>query len=214
EKAVVTTEEPGCKLAEVDLVINIDASSSMTESNFLEMLDFCKDIVDYTDVDSGSARIGILVFSTDAEIQFHLNKYNTTAAVKAAIDKIEFIYGRTNTAAALRTMHSRMFTRSNGDRPEVPNVGILLTDGVSNLDIRRTIPEANNARTKDIELYAIGIKVSDTQELDSIANTPTDQFRFLVKTFEELAGLTEKIICGERFGAGCGNIFILPERCL
>ncbi|XP_060571775.1 uncharacterized protein LOC132729952 [Ruditapes philippinarum] len=152
EKAVVTTKEPGCKLAEVDLVINIDSSLSMRKSNFQTMLDFCKELVDYTDVDSGSVRIGVLIYSTEVVIQFHLNEYNTSAAVKAAIDKIPYIYGNTNTADAILTMYSRMFTRSNGDRPGVPNVGILLTDGVSNINAGRTIPEANIARTKDILL--------------------------------------------------------------
>jgi hypothetical protein len=122
------------------------------------MRDFCKDLVDYADVDSGSVRIGVLIYSTDVQIQFNLNEYKTTSAVKAAIDNIPYIYGSTNTADAIMTMHSRMFTRSNGDRPGVPNIGIVLTDGVSNINSRRTIPEANTARRKDIEVYAIGKK--------------------------------------------------------
>ncbi|XP_060566778.1 uncharacterized protein LOC132725621 isoform X26 [Ruditapes philippinarum] len=203
--AVVPTQQPGCGLAEVDLVIIIDASTSVTAPNFQKMRDFCKDLVDYADVDSGSVRIGVLIYSTDVQIQFNLNEYKTTSAVKAAIDNIPYIYGSTNTADAIMTMHSRMFTRSNGDRPGVPNIGIVLTDGVSNINSRRTIPEANTARRKDIEVYAIGIGLTDTREVDAIANTPTDQFSFNVKKFEELAGLAETIFGGEGGGAGCGK---------
>ena len=32
----------------------------------------------------------------------------------------------------------------DGDRPQVPNVLIMLTDGVPNVDVDRTIPEAIN----------------------------------------------------------------------
>ncbi len=40
---------------------------------------------------------------------------------------------RTNTAAALRYMTDTMFSAGNGDRSGIPNVAIVITDGVPNV---------------------------------------------------------------------------------
>ena len=37
--------------------------------------------------------------------------------------------GETNTHHAIETMHRESFTLFNGDRPDKPNIAILLTDG-------------------------------------------------------------------------------------
>lgn len=63
-----------------------------------------------------------------------------------AIDNIPYIYGSTNTADALKVMRNQMFIPSRGDRSDAPNVCVLLTDGVSNINSRRTIPEAEDTR--------------------------------------------------------------------
>ena len=120
------------------------------------MRDFAKDLVDKADVDSGSVRFGALIYSTEVQIEFNLGDYRTGTDIKAAIDRIPYIYGSTNSADALLTMHSRMFTRASGDRPDVDNVAFLITDGVSNINSRRTIPEAEAARRLGIHIYAIG----------------------------------------------------------
>jgi len=91
---------------------------------------------------SGAVRVGILSYSTEVEVHFHLNSYSTKADVFNAIDKIPYAYGSTNTAGALMTLHSVMFTSANGDREGVPNTAIVITDGVSNIDARQTIPQA------------------------------------------------------------------------
>lgn len=121
------------------------------------MLQFAKDIVDKADIDSGSVRVGALIYSSEVEIQFHLNQYTTETEVKAAIDRIPYIYGSTNSADALRTMHDQMFSALNGDRADAENIAFMITDGISNINSRRTIPEAATAHRKGIRVYAIGM---------------------------------------------------------
>ena len=51
-----------------------------------------------------------------------------------------------------------MFTPECGDRPDAPNIGIVLTDGVSSRDTNMTIPSADQARNeKHVNIYAIGV---------------------------------------------------------
>ena len=148
-----------CGLSKVDVVIILDASTSVTEGNFQKMRDFAKDLVDKADVDSGSVRFGALIYSTEVQIEFNLGEYRTGTDIKAAIDRIPYIYGSTNSADALLTMYSQMFTRANGDRPHVDNVAFMITDGVSNINSRRTIPAAEAARRLGIRIYAIGRRI-------------------------------------------------------
>ena len=49
-----------------------------------------------------------------------------------------------------------MFTADNGDRPNVPNMGIVITDGRSN-DPNATKMEAAAARAKGITMVAVGV---------------------------------------------------------
>ena len=59
--------------------------------------------------------------------------------------------------------------------------------------------------------------MTDTREVDGIANTPTDQYSFNVREFDELAGLAEQIFGGNGGGAGCSKflmfILILCNAC-
>ena len=54
-------------------------------------------------------------------------------------------------------MYHDMFVEDKGDRPNVPNIGLVITDGVSNRDENLTIPEADNARSRGIMMIAVGI---------------------------------------------------------
>ena len=201
-----------CGLSKVDAVIILDASTSVTERNFQKMRDFAKDLVDKADVDSGSVRFGVLIYSTEVEIQFHLNEYRTSADIKAAIDLIPYIYGSTNSADALQSMHTVMFTRRNGDRPEVENIAFMITDGVSNINSRRTVPEAESARQDGIHIYSIGIGLTDTRELDSMASVPASKNSFNVQEFEELEGLADDIFGGD--ACGKNSVWFCTLTCL
>ena len=168
------------------------------------MKDFVKDFLFVADIDGGSIRVGVIIYSTEDYLQFNLNQYNTKMDVFMAIDDIPYRFGSTNTADALRTMYTVMYTAENGDRPGVPNVCIVVTDGISNINSRRTIPDAEQARAKGIHIYAIGIGLTDTTELDGIASKPVDENRFAVQEFEELRGLRDKV-----FSALCPGLYWL-----
>ena len=55
----------GCALARTDLVFIVDASTSVTESNFRKVLSFIQDFVRTADIDSGNVRIAVALYSTD-----------------------------------------------------------------------------------------------------------------------------------------------------
>ena len=191
-----------CDYAKVDLVFVLDASTSVTEPNYGVMKDFIKYFLYNAAVDNGNVRVGVIIYSTEDHLQFNLNEYSDKPSLYDAIEFMPYRYGSTNTADALKTMRTVMFTPENGDRPDIPNVAIVLTDGVSNINSRRTIPEAEQARAEGIHIYAIGIGLTDETELDGIASKPVDENRFRVQEFSELRDLRGKI-----FAALCASQF-------
>ena len=54
-----------CALARTDLVIIIDSSTSVTAANFQKILNFIKDFVRASDIDSGNVRVGVVLYSTE-----------------------------------------------------------------------------------------------------------------------------------------------------
>lgn len=184
-------------------MIVLDASTSVGEDNFKKMLEFCKDFLSNADIDSGNVRAGILSYSTGVKIEFQIGAHSTTADIQNAIDGIKYAYGSTNTADAIETMASQMFGTS-ADRDDAPNIGIIVTDGVSNINSRRTIPEAVEARKKGIHIYTIGIGLTDTEEVFAIATPPHQENSFNVQSFDELRGLDQKI-----FSSICPGMLML-----
>ena len=54
--------------------------------------------------------------------------------------------GTTNTPEAIRLMYEQQFIEIRGDRPTVPNIGVIITDGRSNVNPDDTIPNAVQAQ--------------------------------------------------------------------
>ena len=175
------------------------------------MKDFVKKFLHSANIDNGEMRVGLLSYSSTVTVEFQLNSFGSKTEVFNAVDAIPWRYGSTNTADALKTMHAEMFTEANGDRPGVPNICIIMTDGVSNINYQRTISEAETSREKGIHIYAIGISLQELWEVNGIASEPASLNVFAVDSFDELEGLDEKIYeatCSGNVSFNLLNIFI------
>ena len=168
-----------------DLVFILDTSARVTEANFKSMLQFSKQLLNYIDIDSGNLRIGFLTSSAKVQIHFHLRRYQKKSDIIQAIDQIPYVKGSTNTAEALKTPRM-MFVPRKGDRPDVMNIALLLTDARTNLNSKKTLLQAKRARDKFFKIIALGIGFPDEKELNQIAS---DDLSFSVKDFSILANL-------------------------
>ena len=110
--------------------------------------------------------------------------------------------GTTNVAQALNFMTDQQFVSQRGDRPNVQNIGIVITDGRSNVTPENTIPNAVRAQAAGIRMYSIGITNDvDENELRQMSSSPQvlGQNYFLAPQFTDLqplvSALTEQT-CG------------------
>ena len=58
---------------------------------------------------------------------------------------------------AFWTMHTSMFTASNGDRMDAQNLCLVITDGVSAADLTRLASEAVKIRQEGITLMTVHV---------------------------------------------------------
>ena len=76
-----------------------------------------------------------------ASVKFFLNEYTNKEDIYNAIDDIFYDEGNTNIAHAIEMTRTEMFTRRNGDRFNVPNLGILITDGEAKVNAKKVRSE-------------------------------------------------------------------------
>jgi len=122
----------------VDVIFIVDESGSVTVENFELMKTFLSDLVGTldVDVDSGRTRIGLVTYSeyVDTTEAFNLNEYSSVADIQSAVAALTYTGGRTYTHLALEYVRTTMLTSAAGDRPDVPNVVVVMTDGKSTND--------------------------------------------------------------------------------
>ena len=158
----------------------------MTLQNFQKVLNATKRFIADPDIDinNGLVRVGIVVYSNTAVSQFHLNTYTNKRQILKAVSNIRYTYGQTHTAEALRLMRTTMFTEANGDRPDVPNVAIIVTDGASTINNEDTLPEADLTRLQGIRIFGIGVGLTNTSELEGIAGEKENTYT--IEHFDDL----------------------------
>ena len=81
-----------------------------------------------------------------------------SAAMQAQAMSLPYIRGTTNTAAALDYLVDTMFTNGNGDRSDVNNVVVFMTDGNSN-DKDATVTAAMRVKSDNIHIITVQVMV-------------------------------------------------------
>ncbi|XP_045171316.1 cartilage matrix protein-like [Mercenaria mercenaria] len=162
-----------CQGKNADIMFVVDMSSSIWVKYFKDQLQFIADLVSFFDINSGKTRVGMLTFSNDTELQFHLGTYNSQEDIRTAIQSVQSKGGITNTHLALHEARYEMFNSKHGSRSgDVVHICIVITDGVSRLP-KMTVVESNLNHRAGMEVFAIGVGDDiDVKELNDIASRP------------------------------------------
>ncbi|XP_053875162.1 collagen alpha-1(XIV) chain isoform X1 [Malaclemys terrapin pileata] len=178
-----------CKTPAIaDIVILIDGSWSIGRFNFRLVRLFLENLVGAFNVASEKTRIGLAQYSGDPRIEWHLNAFSTKDAVLDAVRNLPYKGGNTLTGLALTFILENSFKPEAGARPNVSKIGILITDGKSQDDV---IPPAKNLRDAGVELFAIGVKNADINELKEIASEPDSTHVYNVADFNFMHTIVE-----------------------
>ncbi|KAF5901087.1 collagen alpha-1(XIV) chain isoform X1, partial [Clarias magur] len=191
--------EDGIKLSEVDqfvcttsaiadIVILVDGSWSIGRLNFRLVRTFLENLVNAFDVGINKTRIGLAQYSGDPRIEWHLNAFTTKDAVIDAVKNLPYKGGNTLTGLALKYILKNSFKPESGSRSNVPKIGILITDGKSQDAVE--VP-AQSLKDAGVEVFAIGVKNADENELKIISSQPHDTHTYNVADFSIMNTIVE-----------------------
>ena len=179
--------EPKCK-AIVDVGFILDSSGSL-RNDYSKEKDFLNALAATFGVSDTGSRAGVITFSYNSEHSIKLNDYSDLTRFREAVNKIPLMGSTTRIDKALRLTQKELFSLSNGARPGIPKLLVLLTDGSQTKDADAEDPViiAEEIRRSGIRVLVIGIgKGVDKAELSQIAGGENNAYN--AETFAELVG--------------------------
>uniref|UniRef100_A0A3B3DVD7 Collagen, type XII, alpha 1b n=1 Tax=Oryzias melastigma TaxID=30732 RepID=A0A3B3DVD7_ORYME len=180
-----------CKTtAKADIVLLVDGSWSIGRLNFKTIRNFIGRMVGVFDIGPDRVQIGLAQYSGDPRTEWHLNAYPTRSSLLDAVDKLPYKGGNTMTGMALNYILESNFKPEVGMRADARKIGVLITDGKSQDDI---IVNSQKLKDSGIELYAIGVKNADENELRSIASEPDEIHMYNVNDFKFLLDIVDDL---------------------
>ena len=193
----------------MDLCLVIDSSGSIRDNNppggspdnYDLQLEFLGNLVRAFSIGPDATRVGALIFSEQVILEFTLSQYDNAEAIINAILASPYLGQTTNTPEALRVTRTQCFNPANGDRPNVPNLAIVVTDGVPYPDDRRT-PALNEARAlRDTGAVVISIGITnaiDEDFLKGMSSAPQvlGQNYFTATNFDVLNEIRKTVVQG------------------
>uniref|UniRef100_A0A9J8D9Y9 Collagen, type XII, alpha 1a n=1 Tax=Cyprinus carpio carpio TaxID=630221 RepID=A0A9J8D9Y9_CYPCA len=205
EPPTFETPEVMCKTtAQADIVLLVDGSWSIGRLNFKTIRSFIGRMVGAFDIGPDRVQIGLAQYSGDPKTEWHLNTHRTRKELLDAVASLPYKGGNTLTGLALNYILQNNFKPNVGMRPNSRKIGVLVTDGKSQDDI--TV-NSQNLRDQGIELYAIGVKNADENELRTIASDPDDIHMYNVADFSFLLDIVDDLtnnLCNSVKGPGGG----------
>ncbi|XP_044022471.1 collagen alpha-1(XII) chain isoform X2 [Siniperca chuatsi] len=192
-----------CKTkAQADIVLLVDGSWSIGRLNFKTIRAFIARMVGVFDIGPERVQIGLAQYSGDPKTEWHLDAHRTRDSLLEAVANLPYKGGNTLTGLALNYLLQNNFKENVGMRPNSRKIGVLITDGKSQDDV---IVNSQNLRDQGIELYAIGVKNADENELRSIATDPDSIHMYNVADFSFLLDIVDNLtdnLCNSVKGPG------------
>lgn len=178
----------------------MDGSNSISffdESNWDKLLYFVSSLALTFPLEKGT-HVSLIQFGNEAVVEFNLNRYFTASAILDHIGAMQQLRTDTNIAKALNVMRLDVFG-GPGDRPDIKDIAIVITDGKHNADGWEVGPEAKYAKEAGIEIFSVGVRSLpppdsfDLAELQLIASDPDSKHVFTAENFDELVNVIAQL---------------------
>eukprot|EP00914_Ancora_sagittata_P021293 GHVO01041937.1.p1 GENE.GHVO01041937.1~~GHVO01041937.1.p1 ORF type:complete len:183 (+),score=19.16 GHVO01041937.1:634-1182(+) len=177
----------------MDIALILDLSGSVESVRDL-ILKFAEQFVGDLPIGSDLVRLALINYADDVDVGFYLDTYTSKRAVMNAL-VATYHSGRTGTAAAVRMMYDQVFTTSRGDRRNVDNYAIVVSDGGSNIEREKTIPSADEAKQRGITMFSVAIgPTPDMGEMEGMANTPSSEYLVRLRTSSDTQSASQDLI--------------------
>lgn len=115
----------------MDVGIDIDSSSSVRRQNYEKVKAFLIQLVDKMHISHRMTHVAVIHYNHKAYLDwdFKSDRAQNAVALKKAILNLKYQPGGTRTDIAMDKSMEEMFKVDHGQRPDVPHVLFVLTDG-------------------------------------------------------------------------------------
>ena len=186
EKAVVTGPKPIC-----DLVMNVgfilDSSANVKDNYNAEKL-LVKTLAASFGVSPSGSKASVIAYSDIADIKIKFTDNNDVQSFMDAVDEIPLMNSKSRIDKALELADKTMFTLSNGAKPGVVNVLVILTTGTESDDEDAVNPAsiAEEMIKAGVNIITVGIgEKVNKDKLEAIASEEANVF--MAASSDELA---------------------------
>ncbi|XP_060716138.1 integrin alpha-D [Tachysurus vachellii] len=177
-----------CNKSKVNLVFLFDGSQSMQDSDFNKNKNFIWDIM--TNLKNSSIEFAAVQFSRNFKTVFTFKDYVNNEA-KQRLDDEKHMKSLTNTHGAIRYVLNELFDNSkSGADPEATKALVIITDG-SPTDNHQG--EIESCESRGIARFVIGVGSVSLENLKSLGSKPNDNYIFMIKNYDGLNGLLDKL---------------------
>ncbi|KAI0207198.1 hypothetical protein LSAT2_008126 [Lamellibrachia satsuma] len=158
----------------VDVVLVIDRSFSLDAGGYTKVKNFAKQFVSRLMLSSRGARVGVIVFNEEAEIQVEIGDYVDKTNLEQKIDSLPAPAGGTNIHKAL-VMLRNMFQADHrfDGQAKKQFLAVVITDGKDE-DSRRVKAAADAVHAEQINVISIGfgndIDLGQLNDMASVAS--------------------------------------------
>ena len=167
------------------------------------------------DVGPDATRVAVLPYNNGTTV-FLDNPY-TAAELSQIIQQLPKEDEKTDTSSALKKMRESIFSMDRGDRPGYRDIGIIITDGSSEVPGQElTIPVEVEPNDDGIAMIALGIGPQANSKVQALASSPEQG---LILTDSELEMMKKDlidIICNHVSGGwlcSCSNMVSYVHIC-
>ena len=149
---------------------------------------FLKNLFRYADINGDNVRVSLSYFRKNPTLLGNLRKFRTTADFTRAVDGIgRGVRGRRNDGGgALAEVRTTIFDTARGDRANVPNAVIFITDNKVNIGPNKLQAEATALKNAGVRVITVGVGSADRAELRSAASQPSVENSFYFNQYSAL----------------------------
>lgn len=176
----------------LDLAFVLDDSTSVSDDEFTDVIDFVTYVIDaFPGVSSSGTRVGIVMFSSEASIAMPFNRYFERKRMIAAVKKLQRKRGGTHIGEGLAKSFELYSSKAYGSRPSALKVMLLMTDGKNQGE--GVVENAKKLRERGVRVIVVGVgkAVLDVQ-LEQIAGKKENVFK--VDSFKGLEPVVAELI--------------------
>ncbi|KAI6214831.1 hypothetical protein M3Y94_00314700 [Aphelenchoides besseyi] len=194
----------------VDLVLILDASSSVGDDTFRQQLNFASSLANKLNISATTSHLAVIQYAEKPQLEIALNQFTNPSQLDWAIQRIHYQSGATNTGQALQLALENGFQGARGGN--VPKAVLVVTDGQSQDDVAEP---AQRLRDAHVMVYAIG--VTNLVNVHQLHQMTGNALRvFTVESFDQLdKSLADSLtwdMCKTEFRPGTPDIICAPDR--